>query len=117
VCEFSDWGNGSIGVIGLDSKGDIASRQQLVLEWMIPWRESEPKICSIQKATFSGISSDESDLFIQNQTFVRASDYCSDGYADHEFEEFIARFIRAGDRFEPTAATRDFLKEHNKRPD
>lgn len=117
LCEFFDWGNGSVAVIGLNGKGEIASRQKLISEWLIPWRESQPEVCSIQKASFNKISSDEIDLFIQTQTFVRSSDYCHDEYGNHEFEEFIAEFIRSDGRFEPTAATRDFLKRHNKRPE
>jgi hypothetical protein len=115
LCQCFDWGAGSIEVISLDAKGVIASSQKLVTEWEIPFRELNPKICSTQVAKIDTIGSDAIDISIQTRTFVPSPD-CNANEESHKFEKFIAQFTRNGGLFLPTAATRDFLKEHSKRP-
>ncbi len=116
VCKFFDWGAGSVAVISLDGKGGIAAKQELVTEWIIPFRELEPKICSTQVARIDKVSSDAIDISIQTRTYVPSPD-CDADEENHKFEKFIAQYTRTGNRFDPTAATNDFLKEHSKRPD
>lgn len=113
LCQFFDWGAGSIEVISLDAKGAVDSSQKLVTEWQIPFRELNPKICSTQVAKINTISSDAIGISIETQTYIPSPD-CN--AADKTFENFIAQFIRNGGLFEPSAATKDFLKDHSERP-
>ena len=115
LCQFFDWGAGSIEVISLDAKGAIALTEKLVAEWEIPFRELNPKICSTQVAKIDTIGSDAIDILIQTQTYVPSPD-CNADEENHKFEKFIAQFTRSGGLFLPTAATQDFLREHSKRP-
>lgn len=112
LCQFSDWGTGSIEVTSLDANGVIASSQKLVTEWQIPFRDLNPKICSTQEAKIDRISSDAIDISIATQTYA-PSPGCN---ANNKWENFVAHFTRNGGLFEPSAATREFLKQHSKPP-
>ncbi len=63
LCELFDYGAGSVAVIGLDAKGGIASRQKLISEWQIPFRELNPRICSTQLAKINKVNSDAIELW------------------------------------------------------
>jgi hypothetical protein len=110
-----DWGRGSVDVVGIEESGEVSFLQELVQQWVIPFRELNPRICSAQEVDVKKITTESIDLQVKNVTFVPEPESLCVG--DDKGRQFNLHFYWLGKQFVPDSSSKKLLEQFGNPPE